>query len=95
MPSATFSVETGVARKAKSTGTSFPWASLGTKDWVLDFTQAKVENINGKVEVTIPKSAVNLDSGGIYYFEIHDVTDTSLKQNKIEPNPAVEVFTFS
>ena len=75
-------------KPVKVTVNTEPVKENQTKDWVLDFTQAKVENINGKVEVTIPKSAVNLDSGGIYYFEIHDVTDTSLKQNKIEPNPA-------
>ena len=75
-------------KPVKVTVNTEPVKENQTKDWVLDFTQAKVENINGKVEVTIPKSAVNLDSGGIYYFEIHDVTDISLKQNKIEPNPA-------
>ena len=58
-------------------------------EWVLDFTRAEIEKKDGKLELTIPKAGVNLDSGGIYYFEISGITDNALNTyNRITPDPA-------
>ncbi len=67
-------------------------------NWAIDYRNATVTGKDGKILVTFPtvdesqpnakgKSALNLASGATYYFEIYDVSDTSVRQNEITPNP--------
>lgn len=54
-------------------------------DWVIDFTQAKVEMKDGKMLLTFPKDGLQLSSGGTYYFRLNSITDTSNGQNPMVP----------
>lgn len=54
-------------------------------DWVIDFTQAKVEMKDGKMLLTFPKDGLQMASGGTYYFQLNSITDTSNGQNPMVP----------
>lgn len=61
-------------------------------NWVLDFRKAIVDTDSPDNEMTITfpydpdpaKSAVNLSSGGTYYFVVKDIMDTSPNQNLMD-----------
>ncbi len=57
-------------------------------NWIIDYRNAQITMDEGKTVVTFPTtsdangdSALNLRSGGTYYFEIHDIADTSSASN--------------
>lgn len=56
-----------------------------SSDWVIDFTQAKVEMKDGKMLLTFPKKGLQMASGGTYYFQLNSITDTSNGQNPMVP----------
>ena len=56
-----------------------------SSDWVIDFTQAKVEMKDGKMLLTFPKDGLQMASGGTYYFQLNSITDTSNGQNPMVP----------
>lgn len=56
-----------------------------SSDWVIDFTQAKVEMKDGKMLLTFPKDSLQMSSGGTYYFQLNSITDTSNGQNPMVP----------
>lgn len=61
--------------------------------WVIDYRYATVTAEEGKIVVTFKtdpdksKSALNLQSGSKYYFQIQNISDTSSNKNIIKPNP--------
>jgi hypothetical protein len=62
-------------------------------DWVLDYTQAKVEADNeGNMIVTFPASGLHLTSGGSYYFRTEGITDTTSATNEM---PATKLDDFT
>lgn len=57
-------------------------------DWVIDYRNATVKLTDGKLNVTFATtddesadSALNLSSGGTYYFQLEDIADTSSSKN--------------
>lgn len=62
-------------------------------DWVLDYTQARVEADNeGNMIVTFPASGLHLTSGGSYYFRTEGITDTTSAMNEM---PATKLDDFT
>lgn len=60
------------------------------RDWVVDYSQVKVEMKNGNTVLTFKNGqALKLQSGSSYYFQIADIADTSNNKNIIRPNPMV------
>ncbi|MCI2106696.1 MAG: S-layer homology domain-containing protein [Intestinimonas sp.] len=66
-------------------------------DWVIDYRNAVVASDDGKVVVTFQSgddANLNLESGGKYYFQIQNISDTSDNKNIIKPNPQkLDTFT--
>ena len=60
--------------------------SATSDNWVIDYTQARVEAHEGGIRITFPNSGLNLENGGKYYFVISDVTDISNNQNPLVPS---------
>ncbi|MBQ9413216.1 MAG: S-layer homology domain-containing protein [Oscillospiraceae bacterium] len=67
----------------------------GQQSWVIDYRNATVKLDGGQLVVTFPGGkGLNLNSGSTYYFEIHDISDTSDTRNMMTPNPkALPKFT--
>ena len=61
--------------------------------WVIDYRNVVVSSNDGKVAVKFQSSVsdgnsnLNLESGGKYYFQIQNISDTSDNKNIITPNP--------
>ena len=61
------------------------------EDWVIDYRNAKVtQDDDNKLTITFPTtndnnkdSALNLRSGNTYFFELHDIADTSTNKNRM------------
>ncbi len=74
-------------------GTAFPVAVKSDNqtddNWVIDFHNARVEQENGKMVIILPndtdlsKSALQLDSGARYYFQLLSVYDNAFIPNGI------------
>lgn len=63
------------------------------KDWVIDFHNAQVTLENGKMIITLPNnetpddSALQLDSGATYYFQLLGVYDNAFQPNGLADDP--------
>lgn len=75
-------------------------SSDSVANWVIDYRKATVTAKDGKIIVTFKtnsdksKSALNLQSGSKYYFQIQNIADTSTNKNIIKPNPTkLDTFT--
>ena len=61
--------------------------------WVIDFHNARVEQENGKMVITLPNdtnldnSALKLDSGATYYFQLLSVYDNAFIPNGVMDDP--------
>lgn len=61
--------------------------------WVIDFHNARVEQENGKMVITLPNdtnldnSALKLDSGATYYFQLLSVYDNAFIPNGVMDHP--------
>lgn len=64
-------------------------------NWVINYEAATVEAKDGKVVVTFKSgTALKLQSGSKYYFQIQNIADTSTNKNIIRPNPTkLDTFT--
>lgn len=70
-----------------------------TDEWIIDYRYARIEMEGGKMVVTFPTSttsstsALNLQSGSKYYFELVDIADTSAKANRMGKTTLPEFTT--